>query len=341
MSGDLIMERYRLLRDLVRSALLMSCGLGCALLTVGCQRSSAYRKDQDFYKTDSTSYYSGKSKSPTQRAETLGQPKKKVAVFGFWNNTPIKQQDIGLFVADELKRGLFLSQRMVVPTELNDSQKGQLRTEDYIDGEQVRVAQLIREGRRLGVGVLVIGRLKKVVFRQKGDDIGLLRQKVSVAAVDMEIKVFDVAAGREVLAAARSGEASSNALTAFEEMDLEGPLFRAELTKLAARHAASLLVGDVIKAVEKMTWEGRIAKMTGGKVYINAGRASGLVTGDILKVLSVGDDIYDPVTGAFLGRAQGQLKGTLEVMDFLGTDGAIAEVHTGGNIAEGDLVQLY
>jgi hypothetical protein len=113
------------------------------------------------------------------------------------------------------------------------------------------------------------------------------------------------------------------------------------MTKLAARHAVSFLVGDVVRAVEKMTWEGRIAKVLGGKVYINAGKVSGLANGDILKVLSVGDDIFDPVTGAFLGRAQGQLKGTLEVVDFMGTDGAVAEVHTGGNISEGDLVQLY
>ena len=63
--------------------------------------------------------------------------------------------------------------------------------------------------------------------------------------------------------------------------------------------------------------------------------------GDILKVMTPGDDIYDPATGAFLGRTNGQLKGTVEVVDFLGTDGAVTEIHTGGNFQVQDLVQLY
>jgi hypothetical protein len=90
-----------------------------------------------------------------------------------------------------------------------------------------------------------------------------------------------------------------------------------------------------------MGWQGHVAKVSGSKVYVNAGRTSGLVAGDILKVLTQGDDIYDPVTSAYLGRAPGQLKGTLEVVDFIGTDGAVSEVHTGGNFQEGDAVQLY
>ena len=48
-------------------------------------------------------------------------------------------------------------------------------------------------------------------------------------------------------------------------------------------------------------------------------RITSWVAGDILKVLTQGDDIYDPATGSYLGRTQGQLKGTLEVVDFLGT----------------------
>jgi hypothetical protein len=188
---------------------------------------------------------------------------------------------------------------------------------------------------------LAIGRIAKIVFRQKGDDIGLLRQQQSVSAVDVEMKLFDVASGREVTAIGKSGEASSTNSVAFESDNLQTREFRAELTRLAVRNAVQQLVPEVVKAVEKMAWEGRVAKVAGTKIYANAGRASGLVHGDILKVLTPGDEVFDPATGAFLGRSQGQLKGTLEVVDFLGTDGAVCEVHTGGNFQEGDTVQLY
>lgn len=302
-----------------------------------CQRSPEYRRDQEVGQPEPAGYYGAKARTPSQKVESMGQPKKRVIVLNFWNDTPVKQSDLGAFAADEVRRDLYLTQRMILPTDI----KTELGTEDFIEGEKVKVAQLIREGRRMGVAILVVGRISKVVFRQRGDDIGLLRQKQSLAAVDIEIKLFDVAAGREIMAIAKSGEAASNAMAALEASNLESPEYRGELTKLAVRNAARGVVPDVIKAIEKMQWEGRIAKMIGSKVYVNAGRASGLVQGDILKVLTPGDDIYDPATGAYLGRTQGQLKGTLEVVDFIGTDGAVTELHTGGNMQEGDAVQLY
>lgn len=310
-----------------------------------CQRSPAIKHDQDYMAgapdgqaQPPASYYAGKAgKTPTQRIESMGQPKKRVVILNFWNDTPVHMMDFGGFAAEELRRGLRTTQRIILPADA----KTDLGTADFVQGEKVKVAQLIREGRRLGVAVLVIGRVTKIVFRQRGDDVGLLRQKQSLAGVDVEIKMFDVAAGREIAAAARSGEASASAMVALESSSLESNEYRSELVKLATRNAVAMLGGEVIKAVEKLNWEGRIAKVAGTRVYINAGKASGIVGGDILKVLTPGDDIYDPATGAYLGRAQGQLKGTLEVVDFLGTDGAVAEIHTGANFQDGDIVQLY
>ncbi len=303
--------------------------------TAGCSRSPEFKKDQDFYKGDD-GYY-GKGPTSTDRVEAMGQPKKKVMVFAFWNDTPVRAPTLGAFGADEMKRGLSVSQRLIVPKDLSTM----LTTEDFVSGEKVKVAQLIREGRRLGVAVVIIGRITKVVFRQRGDEIGIFRQKQSLASTDVEMKIFDVAAGREVASLGRSGESTANASVALEQENLESQDFRNEMAKLALRNAVGALIPDVIRTIEKMVWQGRIAKLNGTKVYVNAGKSSGLVAGDILKVLSAGDDVYDPKTGAYLGRAPGQLKGTLEVLDFIGTDGAVSEVHTGGNFQEGDVVQLY
>ncbi|MGZ3703791.1 MAG: hypothetical protein ACXWSD_18700, partial [Bdellovibrionota bacterium] len=70
-------------------------------------------------------------------------------------------------------------------------------------------------------------------------------------------------------------------------------------------------------------------------------RATGLQIGDIMKVNSQGTDIFDPDSGLFLGRTPGDLKGTLEVVEFFGEDGAITRVHSGANFLEGDVIQLY
>lgn len=285
-------------------------------------------------------YYPKGPRNSIARIEQLGQPKKRVVVLNFWNDTPIKTGEIGQFGADELRRGLFQSPKVILSPEI----KSDLSTEDVVDasaGDKVRVAQLVREGRRLGVSAIVIGRITRVVFRQKGDEVGFFRQKHSAAAASVEVKVFDVQAGREVYATVRTGETTHTQLSALDTSNVESLEYRADLIKQSVKNATEALIGDVLRGVEKMTWQGRVARVQGTRVYINAGRSSGLILGDILRVITLGEDIYDPQSSAFLGRTQGQLKGTVEVVDFLGTDGAIAELHTGGNFQEGDGVQLY
>lgn len=308
-----------------------------------CNRSKPFEQSQNYYQEapppsqyESTAHPAAQALAST-RFEQMGQPKKRMVVFNFVNDTPVRHPKLGEWAAEEVRRLLMQSQRVLLPTDLQT----QLETKDYIQGDQIRVEQLIREGRRLGVSVVVIGRISKIVFRQKGDEVGFLRQLQSAAAADLEIKMFDVASGREMMAMGRSGETSASSMVVLERQDLSSPEFREEMTRLALRNAVDQIVPEIMKSTEKVGWKGRIAKIIGPKVYVNSGRKSGLVSGDILRVLTPGDDVYDPESGAFLGRTQGQLKGTLEVVDFMGEDAAIAVTHTGGNVQEGDVVQLY
>lgn len=312
--------------------------LSAFLFLNACARSESYRRDQDYPNDMPKSYYSkpGSSETSTQRIESMGQPKKRVAVLAFWNDTPVRGE-LGPFAADELRRNLELTQRVILPLDARST----LETKDFVQGNNIKVAQLMREARRLGVAVIILGRVSRIVFRQKGDEIGVLRQTQSLAGADMELKIFDVTAGREIAAVSRSGEASANGMIAFDKNSLQNTEYRAELSQLALREAVAQATPDVIRAIEKMAWEGRIAQVLGGRIYVNAGRASGLINGDILRVMAPGDELFDPNTGAYLGRTEGSLKGTLEVRDFVGEDGSMAVIHTGSNFKVGDVVRLY
>lgn len=307
----------------------------------GCVRSDAYKKDRDFYEETPSGYYSeteaGKADETGKRLEKLKGPKKKVLIFSFWNDTPVGDEDLGSFTADELKRELFLTKRILFPDDKHISSA----TKDFVQGDRVQTAQLVREGKRFGVSSVVVGRISKIKFRQNREEVGILREAESAVVVDIEMKVFDVASGREVSSYKRTGAASSTARVAFNDDALSQQEARAELSKEAIREAVLKLVPDALVALEKMDWQGRIAKIMGTKVYLNAGRASGLLSGDILKVLSPGEEIVDPISKVFLGRSEGLLKGTLEVSEFIGTDSAMATIHTGGNFQEGDVVRLY
>ncbi len=307
-------------------------------LISSCMRSQGIRKDRDFHEESSDGYYQeGESRGKSEVIERLKGPKKKVLVLSFWNDTPTGDEALGDFVASELRREISLGGKVLLP----DEKMVTSVTKDFVDGDRVQIAQLVREGRRFGVSCVILGRIGKISFRQSREKVGIFRQAESVATVDLEMKVFDVSSGREVATYQRTGAAANTARVVIEEDSLSNREARADLAKEAIYDAVQKLIPDAELAMEKMEWQGRIAKIAGNKVYINAGRASGLLSGDILKVLSPGEEIVDPVTKAFLGRSEGFLKGTLEVSDFIGTDSAMTVVHTGGNFQEGDVVRLY
>jgi hypothetical protein len=314
--------------------------MGLILCTSACVRGG-FKSDKEFYEETGEGYYrpesAAKPGTPTQTLERLKQPRKKVLILGFWNDSPVGDSKLGDFAADELKRELLVRKRILLPEEKSITSV----TKDFVDGDRVQVSQLIREGRRVGVSTVILGRISKIVFRQDREEVGLLREAQSSVAVDVEMKVFDVAAGREVHATKRSGGAVSTAKVIFEMDALSGQEARAELSREALQDAVQKLIPDALMSLEKMDWQGRVAKILGNKVYINAGRASGLLSGDILKVTSPGEEIIDPVTRSFLGRAEGFLKGTLEVTEFIGEDSSMTLIHTGGNFQEGDVVRLY
>ncbi|NDF15985.1 hypothetical protein EB061_11815, partial [bacterium] len=212
--------------------------------------------------------------------------------------------------AQELRREFSLGKQILLPDERSVTSV----TKDFVDGDRVQVSQLVREGRRFGVSCVILGRISKIEFRQNREEVGTYQ---------------------------RTGTASSTARVVMQEDALAGKAAREEIAKEAIYEAVQKLIPDALIAMEKMDWQGRIAKIAGNKVYVNAGRASGLLAGDILKVLSPGEEIVDPVTKAFLGRSEGFLKGTLEVSDFIGADSSMTNIHTGGNFQEGDVVRLY
>jgi hypothetical protein len=311
------------------------------LSLTSCMRNNL-RKDKTSDDDGPSGYYadsdnSGKAADSPNKLEKLKGPKKKVLILGFWNDTPVGDDSLGAFTSEELKRELYVSKRVLFP----DDKYVTSVTKDFVDGDRVQSAQLVREGRRFGVSAVVVGRLSKITFRQDREEVGILRQAESAVVVDIEMKVFDVATGREVSTYKRTGAATNTSHVIFDEDQLSSKEARAEIAKDAIHEAVLKLIPDVQSSMDKMDWQGRIAKIVGNKVYLNAGRASGLLAGDILKVLSPGEEIVDPVTKAFLGRSEGFLKGTLEVSDFIGTDSAMATIHTGGNFQEGDVVRLY
>lgn len=101
-----------------------------------------------------------------------------------------------------------------------------------------------------------------------------------------------------------------------------------------------IIADDLLKAILSLDWHARIASIENGKVYLNAGRLSGLEKGSTLEVYSPGDEIVDSRTKAPLGRTKGSYKGELEVSELFGVDASWAAVKKGDSFSPTDLVYL-
>lgn len=223
----------------------------------------------------------------------------------------------------------------------NDDLKQDVKT--YLkDSKEYDLEGLARMAQGLGVTAVVEGKILEIKAKRIGDEIGVFRKLKASVDVSIQVRAFSTKTGREVLNTVRS--ASAEAETTRVAQDSQSDRYLSEdpvLVSEGVRKAFRSAVPMIVKAVEKLHWEGRVAMVAGDRIYVNAGRVSGLQVGDILKVVEEGDEIFDPENGKFIGFAPGRMKGTLEVVSYFGTDGSIGVIHSGSGFKENDRVELY
>lgn len=207
------------------------------------------------------------------------------------------------------------------------------------EGREYDLARLSRVAAPLGVTAVIEGKLLDLKARKLGDAVGIFREEKALVESQVRLRVAAGRSGREIFnqTATAKEEAVATQVGRRSRISAEDPLLIREST----RRAYLSLLPNVIQAIDKLSWEGRVAMVSGEKIYINAGRLSGIQVGDILKVSEEGTEIFDPETGRFIGTAPGRMKGTLEVISYFGKDGAVSIIHSGNGFKENDLVQLY
>ena len=264
--------------------------------------------------------------------------KKKIVLLEFYNESPYGGLDLGITATEEIRNELARTGEFIIDP-LGSKIFGD--SKEIYAGAGTKLVQLARKAKTAGLNFVVFGRIKEARVREKSDEIGIIRQTKSYTESVVELRIFDVNANKEVLNHTLRGYADDQSFRFFAQ-DRESKLtYRRELLRYSVKVAARRAIPAIISLSQKMDWTGRVARIIDSKIYINAGRKSGINVGDILKVITEGNEIYDPETGALLGVSKGDVKGTVEVIDFFGPDGAIAVLHSGGSVSEGDFVQLY
>lgn len=303
------------------------------LFIIACAGQPVKRRGTGYNYSKRPSYYSKKPKE-----QNFSPIKKKIALLKLFNESPYGKEDLAITATEELRREISRTRDFVIDQEaaaLFGSSK------EIYSGGGLKLAQLSRKAKLSGVNLVVFGRITHARVRQKADEIGFVRKTKSYAESIVELRVFDVLANKEIFVDKMDGNINDSSFRFFmSERDAHID-YRRGLLRYSVKVATRRFIPKLAKLGEKLDWTGRVARIIGSKIYVNAGRRSGLNLGDILKVMTEGEEIFDPESGALLGVSKGQVKGTLEIIDYFGPDGTVAILHSGGSVTEGDFVQLY
>lgn len=264
--------------------------------------------------------------------------KKKVVILPFYNESPVGREDLAINATEELRKELAHTRDYSIDNELSNLYGS---SKEIYTGGGAKLNQLSRRAKMAGVNFVIYGRILDARVRQKADEIGVVRKTKSYAESVVELRVFDVHTQKEVYFEKMHGNVTDANHRFFMSERDENITYKQDLLRYTVKVAVRRFIPDLHRIGDKLEWTGRVAKIIGNNIYINSGRESGLNIGDILKVVTEGQEIYDPESGALVGISKGEVKGTIEVIDFFGPDGSIAALHSGGSVTEGDFVQLY
>ncbi len=275
---------------------------------------------------------------PRQARTDDGGMRRRVVVLPILNLSPYASDSAAEIARQALVKRLNATGE-IIPMSVNDLEEdvSKYQVDDGYD-----IPKMLAMVRKVGAHGIIVGRIKQIRTRKIGDSVGLFRKVKAEVTALVDLEMFSAKSGNSMVRETRSAsieeEVTRVAESSYKDKELRD---NPQLIRSVVTQAFSKMVLNVVKALRKMSWSGRIALVRGEKLYLNAGRLSGLQVGDILRVTEAKEEVFDPETGSFLGNITGRMKGTVEVVSYFGKDGAVTIVHSGSGFEENDLVEFY
>lgn len=272
------------------------------------------------------------------RARTTTEPKKRVFVFPFLDDS----QKRTLKVTEAARRAFMIQLKDTDKFVIIKNEDFEGNIDDLKKNNEYDLLKATEVAARMGMNAVMEGKILDIEVRKIGDEVGLVRKIRAQISAKVRLRVFAAHNKKEVYNEIRTAviEDETTRIAEYPSSDqfLEDD---PKLVEDVVKKAFQGIVPTLVARLDKMGWRGRVAMISGDRIYVNAGRASGIQVGDLLKVLDKGDEVYDPETGAYLGYADGRMKGTIEIVSYFGTDGAIGVIHSGSGFKETDAVEFY
>jgi hypothetical protein len=206
------------------------------------------------------------------------------------------------------------------------------------------IDKVLALARAEGIAGVVLGSIdeiddKDASLTNGNPDTGLFHTDQFQTEVRIHLAVYDVASRKQLYAKPLTGKVTEERAQILESAAAD--VQRRDRAQQAAVRAIREATAAISGPLQRIAWSGRIAKIDLRRYYITGGRATGLLPGQLLRVLAEGQSIYDAQTGKLLGTAPGRMKGLLKIVDNFGPDASIAVLHSGAGFREQDRVEPY
>jgi len=321
------MERER--RSLF--SILTILGMVC-FLSVGGLAKEAESGEERITPPNST--VQGKAEEKSPRLTTTGV-KKRIGVMDFVNKTDYGAGKLGHAASEMLVTALTKTGEFIVVERegLDKALKEQGLSMSGIIDPNTAVAA----GKILGLNAIVTGAVSEFGIQKGGFKVGQILGSTShTARAVVDVRLIDATTAQILMA--ETGESHYTARKLEVAGAGGGSGYDETLVGKALRGAIDDLANKIVQKMEKVPWSGRIAKISGEKIYINAGSEVGLTEGLKLEAYSLGDPIVDPATGLILGYDE-SLVGQLLITQ-VREKYSVAAAQGGQGFKEKDIVRL-
>lgn len=275
----------------------------------------------------------------------FAQQKPRLAVLKVDNQTSTWHTELGpalenYLVEEFLATGKFrVMERQQINAVLGEQAMGLSGTMDLSTAADV--------GKVLGVQLMVVGNVSQLDVKKSSGSgafgVGFSGSSTKVKGT-FSIRLINTATAELVFAKSYSSEAKFGKMsvagfgggTDFDESKVKKIFSKTVKDAVADINSKSEEIKDSIGANAPL--EGKIAKVSGEKFYINIGKTMGVNSGDEFGVFRIVDEIIDPETGDVLGREEEKV-GTIMVTKVVNDKLSMGVAQGGSGFAEGDLVR--
>ncbi len=259
--------------------------------------------------------------------------------------------NLGRAAADNLASQLVKTGRYrVIERQQLDKVLGE---QDLGDSKRVDPSTAARMGKVLGVQLVIVGSVTEFTVSDIGGSAPMLGKfkgwsgiggKMITGKAALTARLVDTTTA-EILGAFDGKGSSRFGAGEFGGVDF-GQTFNDGMASKILSEAVQVLAKDIASGAGTLTpstvrggIEGKVAKVDGGRIYVNVGSDSGVKVGDKFEVRRIGEQIKDPDTGEVLGGDETAV-GVVEIVKIIGAKLSEAKAVSGDGFVPGDRVSM-